>query len=232
MMVAAQKPFAAQGPDHVSARHVFVQEGALRALYRGLTPNVVGNSASWALYFLWYDMAKNGLHFLKGPDAALNSYDYMIASATSSLATSSLTNPIWVVKTRMLTSSSSSPSHPGTVAQHIRQIYTSEGPKGFYRGLAPSLFGTLTFSIQFTIYEKLKAWRGAKSSRDLGSWDYVSFSAASKLVAGGLTYPYQVLRTQMQMCGARQESRSVRSLVAYIWRTHGVRGFYRGYVVC
>lgn len=176
-------------------------------------------------------MAKKGLHFLKRPDAALNSYDYMIASATSSLATSSLINPIWVLKIRMLTSSPSSPSEPRTVAQHIRQISTSEGPRGFYRGLAPSLFGTLTFSIQFTLYEKLKAWRSAKSSCDLGSWDYVSFSAVSKLVAGGLTYPYQVLRTQMQMCGARVESRSVRSLIAYIWCTHGVGGFYRGYVV-
>lgn len=229
--MAARKPLASQGLNFASAKHVFVQGGAMRALYRGLTPNVIGNSASWALYFLWYDMAKKGLHLSKGPEAALDSYDYMIASATSSLATSSLTNPIWVVKTRMLTSSPSSSSDPRTVTQHVRQIYISEGPRGFYRGLAPSLFGTLTFSIQFTIYEKLKEWRGAKSSRDLGSWDYVSFSAVSKLMAGGLTYPYQVLRTQMQMCGARQESRSVRSLIAYIWRADGVRGFYRGYVM-
>ena len=28
------------------------QEG-VKGLYRGLKPNVVGNSASWALYFVW-----------------------------------------------------------------------------------------------------------------------------------------------------------------------------------
>jgi len=28
-------------------------EGSYAALYRGLTPNMLGNSISWALYFLW-----------------------------------------------------------------------------------------------------------------------------------------------------------------------------------
>jgi len=29
-------------------------EGSYGALYRGLMPNMIGNSVSWALYFLWY----------------------------------------------------------------------------------------------------------------------------------------------------------------------------------
>jgi solute carrier family 25 (mitochondrial folate transporter), member 32 len=35
-------------------RHIVRDEGNYKALYRGLMPNMVGNSVSWALYFLWY----------------------------------------------------------------------------------------------------------------------------------------------------------------------------------
>ncbi|KAI5283883.1 hypothetical protein KEM52_003185 [Ascosphaera acerosa] len=41
------------------ARDIWRNEGrgrrhALAGLYRGLTPNLLGNSVSWGLYFLWY----------------------------------------------------------------------------------------------------------------------------------------------------------------------------------
>jgi len=35
-------------------RQVVREEGRYAALYRGLMPNMLGNSVSWALYFLWY----------------------------------------------------------------------------------------------------------------------------------------------------------------------------------
>lgn len=34
-------------------RDIVREEGSYRALYRGLMPNMIGNSVSWALYFLW-----------------------------------------------------------------------------------------------------------------------------------------------------------------------------------
>lgn len=41
------------GSSLAVARHVLVREGAgWRGLYRGLSPNVVGNMTSWGLYFL------------------------------------------------------------------------------------------------------------------------------------------------------------------------------------
>jgi len=37
-------------------RRIVRDEGSYAALYRGLMPNMIGNSVSWALYFLWYVM--------------------------------------------------------------------------------------------------------------------------------------------------------------------------------
>jgi primary-amine oxidase len=39
-------------------RSVVRDEGGLRALYRGLWPNMLGNSLGWGLYFLFYGEAK------------------------------------------------------------------------------------------------------------------------------------------------------------------------------
>lgn len=43
----------AGGSIHI-ARDIWKKEGFFHGYYRGLTPNIVGNSVSWALYFMWY----------------------------------------------------------------------------------------------------------------------------------------------------------------------------------
>ncbi len=55
-------------------------EGNLRALYRGLSPNIIGNSVSWALYFAWYGKIKDGLYAYHGSQKELSSLDYFVAS--------------------------------------------------------------------------------------------------------------------------------------------------------
>lgn len=42
-------------------RDVVKNEGGLRALYRGLWPNMLGNSLGWGLYFLFYGEVKSFL---------------------------------------------------------------------------------------------------------------------------------------------------------------------------
>src|SRR5690349_3158116 len=55
----------------------------IRALYRGLSPNLLGNCAGWGLYFLWYKQAQDVLRKVRGytSDTRLTSMDYLIASA-------------------------------------------------------------------------------------------------------------------------------------------------------
>jgi len=55
-------------------------EGNIRALYRGLTPNIIGNSVSWALYFAWYGKIKDGLYAYHGSQKELSPLDYFVAS--------------------------------------------------------------------------------------------------------------------------------------------------------
>lgn len=59
-------------------------EGGYQAVYRGLTPNLVGNSASWALYFLCYDQTKAFVSILRN-GAELSYSDFFLASGTAGM---------------------------------------------------------------------------------------------------------------------------------------------------
>lgn len=168
-----------------------------------------------------------------GPGSQLASSDYFLASGAAGVLTAILTNPIWVIKTRMLTSSASSKGAYTGIRHGTKHIWQTEGFFGFYRGLAPSLIGVSHGAIQFMCYEQFKNWRTSAKEADpgrnragLSNFDYLTLSAASKMFAGTITYPYQVLRTRLQTYDAVG---TVRSVVRDVWTQEGMRGFYKGY---
>lgn len=91
----------------------------------------------------------------------LSSLDYFLASGLSGIFTSALTNPIWVIKTRMLSTGSAHPGAYPSFLAGIRTIHRTEGIKGFYRGMVPALFNVSHGALQFMAYERLKKWLSA-----------------------------------------------------------------------
>lgn len=148
-----------------------------------------------------------------------------------------ITNPIWVVKTRLQVQSRhrignvrrSSPFIPYTgFLDCFVKISRKEGLRGLYKGLLPSLFLVSHGAIQFTAYEDFKeripaarralasmlslhpsSHRTQSSMLDSGpsSFDIASCGALSKLVATLATYPSQVLRSRLQQ---RMDTRALR----------------------
>ncbi|KAL4976186.1 mitochondrial carrier domain-containing protein [Aspergillus desertorum] len=223
-------------------REIFYNEGGLVAFYRGLTPNLIGNSSSWALYFLFYGNVKDMLGSRRlrcDPDGGqqrrdlLFPSDYFIASGSAGIITSILTNPVWVIKTRMLATGSMSPGAYTSFTAGAMQILRSEGIPGFYRGLVPSLFGVSHGALQFMAYENLKLHRadahsGEGQKRVLNNMDFFIISSVSKIFAGSITYPYQVLRSRLQTYDAHLAYRGLRDAIAQIWAIEGLAGFYKG----
>lgn len=220
------------------------QSGAMvRAFYRGLMPNMIGNSVSWALYFMWYGNIKDLVRAARIRSAAANgqeqdmgketltSSDYFLASGISGILTAVFTNPIWVIKTRMLSTARNAPGAYTSIAQGTAALYKSEGIKGFYRGLLPSLFGVSHGAIQFMAYEQLKNhWalsrKGGKEG--LTNLDYLTLSAVSKMFAGSITYPYQVVRARLQTYDARERYKGAWDVVRQVFKNEGFAGFYKG----
>lgn len=134
----------------------------------------------------------------------------VIAGASSTLCT----NPIWVIKTRLMSQASlhrslaslrTSPYHYQNTLDAARKMYAHEGLRSFYSGLGPALLGLTHVAVQFPLYEFLKGTFtggvGLGQTREGGGTDYVGVlaaSALSKMAASSATYPHEVLRTRLQ----------------------------------
>ena len=93
------------------------------------------------------------------------------------MLTLTVTNPVWVVKTRLcLPNTVSVPTymHYAGLCDGLKKLYRIEGVRGLYRGFVPGLWGTSHGAIQFMLYEELKkSYAG-----------YKSISIDTKLVSG------------------------------------------------
>jgi len=213
---------------------IFRQEG-LRGLYKGVTPNVWGSGSSWGLYFMFYNSIKT---FIQGGNATmrLGPSLHMLAAAQAGVLTLVLTNPIWVVKTRLCLQVETQTSINENAKQYrgmldaLIKIYKSEGVRGLYRGFVPGMLGVSHGAIQFMTYEEMKNYynnyRMLPIDNKLNSTEYLLFAALSKLIAAATTYPYQVVRARMQ--DHHHSYSGTLDCIKQTWRYERMRGFYKG----
>lgn len=221
-----------------AVKKAFFKDGGqvVKNFYRGLMPNMIGNSVSWGLYFMWYANIKDLIASARGTGTnrkKMNSSDYFLASGASGILTAVFTNPIWVIKTRMLSTARDTPGAYRSISHGTYELYRTEGIRGFYRGLLPSLFGVSHGAIQFMAYEQLKNhWAtGRKGGKEgLKNVDYLVLGAVSKMFAGSITYPYQVVRARLQLYDAKTRYGGAMDVMRQVWKLEGFAGFYKGYV--
>ncbi|KAK4219716.1 mitochondrial nicotinamide adenine dinucleotide transporter 1 [Rhypophila decipiens] len=156
---------------------VIWREEGLRGMYRGLGPIIMGYLPTWAVWFSIYNQCKKyGSEYHHNP-LVINFWSSIIAGASSTIAT----NPIWVIKTRLMsqsgghsrhlfsffpkgsntptsrpTLSMQSPWHYTSTWDAARKMYTNEGVLSFYSGLTPALLGLTHVAVQFPAYEYLR----------------------------------------------------------------------------
>ncbi|KAH8411057.1 hypothetical protein KR222_011281, partial [Zaprionus bogoriensis] len=208
---------------------IFRQEG-FRGLYKGVTPNVWGSGSSWGLYFLFYNTIKT---YVQDGNSTmpLGPYMHMLAAAESGALTLLLTNPIWVVKTRLCLQFDAASSAEYRGMMHaLAEIYRAEGMRGLYRGFVPGMLGVSHGAIQFMTYEEMKnaynEYRKLPIDTKLATSEYLAFAAMSKLIAAAATYPYQVVRARLQDHHHRYSG--TWDCIKQTWRYERMRGFYKG----
>lgn len=159
------------------------------------------------------------------------------------IAGNTLTNPIWMVRTRMqlqVDAAAGQVAYRG-YADVIRSIFREQGIPGFYKGLQASYWGCTEGAIQFLLYEQCKtrllerenlrrSQRGLPPTEELSKLTYFCSAAAAKMVASVATYPHEVARTRM-----REQARSGVFKYNSMWQTirvisqeEGRKGLYSG----
>lgn len=205
-----------------------------RNLYRGLGPNLVGATTSWGMYFTFYRQYKNLILELNGfPQDSytnLKSWHYLTSAFAAGWSTSILTNPIWVIKTRMISTDRGTKNAYRSIWDGVKQIYGNEGIVGFYRGLTPALLNVAQGAVQLSIYDLLKDYKlqmpNGEQRKRLETVEYLYLSAISKMIATCVFYPLQVLRSRMQV--SMGATAGPIKLSQELFKSEGAFGFYKG----
>lgn len=113
--------------------------------------------------------------------------NHMVAGAVSAWSTALVTCPLDVLKIRM--QAGYIRSSDGLVYE-VKNLIRTEGIRGFYRGLGPSLFGYLpSFSIYFPLYNWSKSYFGYENR--------VGGAIMAGSITNLITNPIWVLRTRL-----------------------------------
>ncbi|KAF9165095.1 hypothetical protein BGX21_001606 [Mortierella sp. AD011] len=207
---------------------IWSEEG-IRGLYRGLGPTIFGYLPTWAIYFTAYDYFKDLVAKKTGHHDS-NWFVHNIVAAMAAGATSTtITNPLWVIKTRFMTQNEHTPYRYNNTLHAFATIYKVEGMRGFYKGLGSSLMGISHVALQFPLYEKLRFWLKSADTDQVSSTNILIASSVSKMAASVATYPHEVIRTRLQNQSTYPPKyHGIIHAVKVIYHEEGVRAFYRG----
>ncbi|KAG5184479.1 mitochondrial carrier domain-containing protein [Tribonema minus] len=190
----------------VIAKDIARLEG-VKGFFRGLSPTLLGIFPSRATYFWAYESTKRVLT----PRLGDGTLTHIGAGFAAGMVSNTITNPIWMVKTRMqLLANAAKGQVAYTGYRHaVKSILKEEGVRGFYKGLSASYWGCSEGCIQFVAYEKLKRHLEARHAEHcranglpvtdrLPPYQYFLGAAACKFLATVTTYPHEVVRTRLR----------------------------------
>lgn len=222
-------------------RHIVAREG-ISGLYAGLDSALFGISVTNFVYYYWYEWTRSGFEKAKvarGEGKRLGTWESMVAGAVAGSATVLITNPIWVVNTRMTTreraeeadvekqqKEKKSVSTIGTLVRLIKE----EGLGSLMAGVLPALVLVVNPILQYTIYEQLKNW--IEKKRKVGPRDAFLLGALGKLLATSITYPYITVKSRAHVAKKQEgvKSEGMTESLKKIVREEGYGGLYKGIV--
>ncbi|KAI4259516.1 MAG: hypothetical protein LQ352_000703 [Teloschistes flavicans] len=221
-----------------------------RALFKGLGPNLTGVVPARAINFYTYGNGKRILsdQFNGGQEAA---WVHICAAINAGIVTGTITNPVWLVKTRLqLDKSRAEKAGTASLRKYknsldcVRQTVQAEGLKGLYRGLTASYLGVTESTLQWFLYEqgklhlnrrqaRLKASGREPSTTDQAmAWGgKIGAAGGAKFFAALVTYPHEVVRTRMRQAPLEDGRLKYTGLVqcfSTIWKEEGTASLYGG----
>ncbi|KAJ7943118.1 nicotinamide adenine dinucleotide transporter 1, chloroplastic-like [Quillaja saponaria] len=156
------------------------------------------------------------------------------AGASAGAFAATFVCPLDVIKTRLQVHGLPAGQKGSVIITSLQNIIKTEGLKGLYRGLSPTILALLpNWAVYFTVYEQLK---GLLQSHENGSKQLTV--GANMVAAAGAgaataftTNPLWVVKTRLQTQGMRPgvvPYKSILSALTRITHEEGIRGLYSG----
>lgn len=189
-------------------RNLYVHEGT-RALFKGLGPNLVGVIPARSINFFTYGATKDVVTSYNG--GREETWIHLVSGLTAGFVTSTATNPIWLIKTRLQLDKSKGRNYKNSW-DCLKMVVRTEGFTSLYKGLTASYLGGVELTLQWVLYEQMKAFVNRKSLEAHGAdpskkttKDHIlewlarlGSAGAAKFVASLITYPHEVVRTRLR----------------------------------
>ncbi|KKY16222.1 putative peroxisomal membrane protein [Phaeomoniella chlamydospora] len=226
-------------PLLATIKTIIDREG-FEGLYSGLSSALFGISVTNFVYYYWYEWTRSAFEkaALKAGRASkkLTTVESMIAGAIAGSATVLITNPIWVVNTRMtarkkeategdLESQSKKKAKASTVGTLLALI-KEEGPQALFAGVLPALILVINPILQYTIFEQLK--NVVEKKRRVTPTDAFYLGAFGKFAATTITYPYLTVKSRAHVAGKDAKNYGMYGSLKRIVDEEGWAGLYNG----
>ncbi|CAK7227716.1 hypothetical protein SBRCBS47491_006662 [Sporothrix bragantina] len=220
---------------------IVAREG-VSGLYAGLDSAIFGIGITNFVYYYWYEWTRAVFERRAAGVAGrvsgqLTTLESMMAGALAGSATVILTNPIWVVNTRMTTrqraveadeeageASKDGKKKPTTTLGTLLALLKEEGPRALFAGVVPALVLVINPILQYTLFEQLK--NAVQKRRPVTPGVAFVLGALGKLFATGITYPYITVKSRMHVSKDRQGG--VTAALRRVINDEGYSGLYKG----
>ncbi|KAF2434259.1 mitochondrial carrier [Tothia fuscella] len=221
--------------QHASSTRRPIFSVPLKSYYRGVGASIGITTPAVALYFCTYRASKSWLM----PSLGDSTYNYIAAGTAAELVSSLLWTPLEVIKARLQISRT---GKDGKLLYQLKDIFRSEGIRGFYRGYLMGLAIYTPYSLaSWTVYENAK-----KLPSDMSYTTKVALSSGTAtLCVQALIYPFDLVKTRYQVATSEtvaaiaakagsadrsSDKLGIRQILKNVMRESGKRGFYAGFL--
>ncbi|CRK23241.1 hypothetical protein BN1723_002997 [Verticillium longisporum] len=230
-----------------AVQNIIAREG-VSGLYSGLNSALFGISVTNFVYYYWYEWTR--AFFEKAAASRpgrvagkLTTIESMLAGALAGSATVIITNPIWVVNTRVTTrgraqeekvkegdeeaqvekkKKAKAPSTLGVLLALLKH----EGPQALFAGVIPALVLVINPILQYTLFEQMK--NSVEKKRRVTPTIAFFLGALGKLFATSVTYPYITVKSQMHVAAHGEKKEGVFQAINRVVKEEGYKGLYKG----
>jgi len=218
------------------AAKLILREEGVTAFWKGHTPAQMLSIIYGGVQFMSFQYFTQVVHKMYPTE------DNILAKSSVHLACGSLAgsvgsvcaHPVDVLRTRF--AAQKEPKTYTSVFGATKGILTNEGWRAFFKGLTPSLVQVAPQTgVSFASYSLLSnIWLNTIS--DHNSFSHFFCGAFSGLISKTVIYPMDLIKKRLQVQGFGESTvsnvvryKSVRHCAQIIYKTEGLRGFYKGW---
>ncbi|KAK3583630.1 hypothetical protein CHS0354_039456 [Potamilus streckersoni] len=197
-----------------------VQQEKVRGLWKGTAPSVLRCVPGIGVYF-------SSIHILQGRFGHTSPVVSLVIGGTARSMACLTTLPFTVLKTRY----ESGQFKYKNMGRGFITIFKSEGIRGLYSGLSPTLLRDVPFSgLYYMFYSQLKeiTRKGSAVESHYPRSLHFTCGVAAGIIASLITQPADVIKTHMQLYPKRFGR--IMKAIHYVYQEDGLAGFWRGIV--